>query len=318
MIRQFACLFVLVSAAAFAPLAQGAIVARFAAVDGSVSVRDAKGANRPAEVFGSVSTDDTLVLADGASVSLAWLADSRLERVSKPGETKITATGVEPPDNSEVIQVAQKHRKLVASGVRALPTISPGAATIARSSEDKPVFPKITPISGATVLEPAPTFSWPEVKSAEKYVLRVLLNVDEIWSSESTKPTLLYAGEELEAGIAYRWEVKAQVPGKPEQTLVSAEFSIATPGQLQEVKDLKELAESQKKEVAVLALVAMRFEQHRMIAEATRIYEQLAQLTPKTAAFHAALVDLYKRAGRQDEAKKAQAAAEKLGFVFAE
>ena len=313
------CLVILFSVLIFPSLAEAAIVARFAAVNGNVTVRDAKGATRSAQVFGSVGTDETLVLADGASVSLAWLSDSRLERISKPGETKITSAGVEPAGNAALISVPQKHRKLVASGVRALPSISPGAATIARSSEDKPVFPKITPISGSTVLEATPTFSWPELEGAEKYRLRVLLNVDEIWSTEVAKPPVMYAGdEELLAGIDYRWEVTAIAAGKPAKSLVSAQFSIATSSQLQEVKDLQELADSQKDEVAVLALVAMRYEQHRLIAEATKIYEQLAKLSPETAAFHAALVDLYKRAGRSEDAKKSQAIAEKLGFAFSE
>jgi Flp pilus assembly protein TadD len=59
----------------------------------------------------------------------------------------------------------------------------------------------------------------------------------------------------------------------------------------------------------------LTFERERANHEALITYERLAKLSPHEAAFHAACAQLYERAGRPEDAKKAWAKAKELGYV---
>jgi hypothetical protein len=65
-----------------------------------------------------------------------------------------------------------------------------------------------------------------------------------------------------------------------------------------------------------MALIALEFEQRLLLGLAADAYSRLARLTPKSAAVHAALAELYARAGRVQESQKHRKLATELGFVF--
>lgn len=71
-----------------------------------------------------------------------------------------------------------------------------------------------------------------------------------------------------------------------------------------------------REEPSLKALAAAGYEQAGLLAEAIAAYEQAAKLAPTAAPLHAALGDLYLRAGREKDARAARQIAFDQGFDF--
>jgi hypothetical protein len=294
--------------------ARAQVVARLLEVNGNVVIRAAEGDTRTAEVYGAVSNGDKLVMPDKASVVIGWHESGQLQRVSGVGETSVRERSAEPGPGVQVEPITLQQGELVANGVKALRDL-PSGANVTRGVKDKPLRPSIAPIFGSTVLSVEPTFSWPARQDAVQYRLRLHTNEGQLWEKQPKESKLPYPSPKpLERGLSYQWVVTARVPNQAEQTVAEGEFTVAVESEAREATELQSLAAAQDE--FLLSLVALRLEQQDLVAEAIAVYEKLAKLSAKTSAYHAALSELYDRAGRSKEAAEARERAAKLGFKF--
>jgi hypothetical protein len=302
---------------AAASLAQAQGVARLLEVNGDVVIRPLAGEPRPAEVYGAVSAGEKLVLPANSSVVLGWHASGQLQRVSGAGEAQVGAQMVEAGAGVKVEPLSVPQQELVAKGVKALRDL-PSGPSVTRGVKDKPVRPTIAPIFGSMVLTVEPTFSWPADKDATEYRVRLNDPSGQLWVNGPKQPRetkLPYpSNKPLERGLSYQWVVLAKKGNQGEQQVAEGEFTVAVEAEAREARELQTLA-GQPNEF-LLALVALRLEQQELFAEAIAVYEKLAKLSAKQPTYHAALSELYDRAGRRKEAAEARERAMKLGFKF--
>ena len=137
-----------------------------------------------------------------------------------------------------------------------------------------------------------------------------------LWAQTAEAPELAFSRDRpLRDNTLYTWRVFGTFPDKSVKQLHEANFTTANESQRAEAKGLHELAEAP--EAPFQAAAALNYERLKLLAEAIPLYEKLVKESPETAGFHAALAELYHKAGRVKEAAQAREAAEKLGFDFA-
>ncbi len=289
-------------------------VARILELKGTVVIKTAEGKTRPAAVYGTVFEGESLTVKQGAQAVLVFRQDGHSERLKVATTVTAKATGCEPKGSVEVIATDPRRQTLVAKGLQRLPELAlAGAVSVPRSGPSEKIPPRISPINGATLLTQSPVLSWLEVTDAAEYEVVVYNGSLRHWSTSVKNPELSYKGPVLKPSRTYRWEIVAKSSGQV-QPVGKGEFTIATAEQIAEALEIKELAIGE--DVVGLALAALSYERLGLFAEALAVYERLAKLAPDTSPFHAALADLYEKAGRQDDSAQARARAEKLGFEF--
>lgn len=265
-------------------------------------------------------TTQKVTLGSKASLLIVLPGAGRLERLKVKGHQPVQVTlsenGAAQADGLEIVKIpAQFPPDMLA----ALPVNSKGAAGKARFTDGPPRL-NIEPISDSTVLGTKPTFAWPAVEGARTYEIKLFDGYDPVFSNTTNDPTLA-CPHELERGVAYSWEVTAVRPDDSKKSIVSLdeqpEFYLANEKVLKEANDLASLLDSITDErIAIMEMVALRYAELKLINEAIAVNIQLAELAPEISSFQVALYQLYKRAGRLEEANHARAAAEKLGFEF--
>jgi tetratricopeptide (TPR) repeat protein len=178
--------------------------------------------------------------------------------------------------------------------------------------KDEPVSAGLEPIHTSTVLSSQPTLSWPLVAGAIGYDVTVsYADGLRIWTATTTETTLECAGDRrLRGGYQYVWEVTAKLADQGSRRAYRGEFTVGTDQQRNEVSQIEELiAEST---IEYLVLAASWYERNGLLAEAIAVSHRVAKLEPKSAAAQEALARLYNRAGRREDAKKAQEQADAI------
>lgn len=303
-----------------ASIAQEQPAARILSVSGKIAVTSGD-KEHAAEIYGGLFDGDKLSFAAKSAIVLAWPEANRVERWTATGDTEVRATvGAKGLDAATGLKVVRFPRKLDASVFEGLPSVSPGAVTIMRGAFD-PHKPRIEPIADSTIPSDRADFSWPAAADATRYELLLKRGADQVWKTDTDKTTAsMPSSKTLTRGESYDWKVTAIKNDGTKVTVAKGTFSVATEEELAEAEELKRLASSLKEEepdrLPVLVLMASRYENLNMFSEATRVYEQLAKLSPESAVHHAALFELYQRAGRSTDAEKSRKAAEELGFKF--
>ncbi|MFM9961393.1 MAG: hypothetical protein ACKV2Q_09215 [Planctomycetaceae bacterium] len=290
-------------------------IGRLLEVTGEVRVLDESGTPRPAEVFGSVYANETLELAEKASVVVSFRSE-RLERISKVKKAILKESGVEPKEAATSLPIKAKSQKLVGDSLAALDK-GVGGVTVTRSAGAAEALPAVSPIVGCTVRD-TPTFIWPAQDQAKSYSL--ILKGPKLkkgqWKANTAAPPVKYDGDvELEDDKEYRWEVFVTLNGGQVESLCNGSFHTADADTREAATDLVELADDT--EPALVALAAIRLEELELFAEAIRQYERLIKLAPRRPEFHAALSELYDKAGQSKKAADSREAAKKLGYAFA-
>lgn len=289
-------------------------VARILALKGSVLIKAADGRARAAAVYGTVFEGETLTVKDTAELTLVFRNDGHSELLKKPVVFTVGSTGCEPRGQVEAIAKDARRQALIAKGLQRLPELAlAGAVSVPRSGPAEKISPAINPINGATQLTQRPVLSWPAVENATMYEIVVFNGTLRHWATTTNKVKLEYQGPVLKPSRTYRWEIVAKLSGQV-LPVGKGEFTIATAEQVAEAQEIKELAIGE--DVVALALAALNYERLGLFAEALDVYERLAKLAPDTSPFHAALADLYEKAGRREDSTQARVRAEKLGFEF--
>jgi tetratricopeptide (TPR) repeat protein len=125
-----------------------------------------------------------------------------------------------------------------------------------------------------------------------------------VWSVNVTGPRAEYGGTPpLKPGTDYTWSVAALSAEGKRRGLFMCVFSVASDEQKAQAAALTKLAAGD--DPVYLTLAALWFEENDLIAEATALYQRLAKLEPKCAAYHFALARLYDASDRTAEAKQA-------------
>ncbi len=289
-------------------------VARILELKGSVAIKTPEGKTRPAAVYGTVFENELLTVDNAAQVVLVFRHDGHSERLQVPTTFTAGSTGCEPQSDVKKIVSEARRQMLVAKGLKRLPELAlAGAVSVPRSGPTEKLPLRISPIQGATLLTQRPVLRWPAVENALEYEVVVYNGKLRHWSSTASKAEVNYEGPALKPSRTYRWEVVAKMTGEVRR-VGNGEFTIATGDQLAEAQEIKEVATGE--DVAGLALAALSYERLGMFEEALAVYERLAKLAPDTSPFHAALADLYEKAGRREDSAQARTRAEKLGFEF--
>lgn len=268
----------------------------------------------------------TLTLEPGSSALLAFKTTGHMERVSADNQrvsTKLTADGTAAADGLKIKKIPGK---LPANSLAFLPKYSGAGAGEARESIDPP-RPLIKPVFESVVVETQPVLAWPAEAGVERYTITVFgaLTNAIVFSAESTQAHV-QVSDKLEPGI-YGWKVTVPsndlddreiaayvVEGKEEP--VTKTFKIAPGDWAHEVDVLLKMIKESPDEPGVLRFCAVWFAREGFVSQATEAYEALQKLDDKDAAVQVALYELYSRAGRAEDAAKARANAEHLGFDF--
>jgi hypothetical protein len=337
--RMF-CLFALLSLAlpralfsADDPDAPRKAAARVLELKGSAAVVFPDGYRRPAATFGTLYDGDRLVLEKDSAVVLAFRQDGRVERIAAAGTFRVTADGCQPRKGVELVSMSDENRELIARLSKGPRGIVQGGVMVARSAAPKghddeeekpPETPEaapdfepgpIEPISGSAVLSDTPEFSWTAVKNAAKYTLTLHEQGNQIWSAATEKTRLKYGGEKpLGRGALFTWEVAATIEGK-QKIVCQGMFRVASRRELIESQSLEKLLA--KPEPVALAVAALWYQQHEMVAEAIAVNRRLAEMSSDPAVLWT-LVDLYWMAGRREEAQAAERKATELEKKLAE
>lgn len=169
------------------------------------------------------------------------------------------------------------------------------------------IVPKgICPFPGSTLLEAKPKFSWPAIPNAKQYTLNLYLLGNRVWSANTEKTELEYAGQSpLTSGAVHTWEVTASLDGKP-TTVCESMFRTASHEQRGNAEALAKMLA--KPEPAHMVLAAMWYRENELVREAIAVNEQLAKLTADPAVYRE-LRELYYQA---NDEKQARAAEEKM------
>ena len=272
-------------------------------------------------VYGGIRQGEELRLERNAMVVLAWKEDKRFERLAAREADLAFMVGQNRLEGAmpDQIEFAPNRRTLIVAGVKRLPALTEGGVSVPRGDPEKASRPQVVPIDGSTTSEPQPKFEWPAVKGAAAYQLTCSKQGAPPWKVETKEPRATYNGPKLNPGAEYRWTVTTTIAGR-EETVVKAHFQTADEDVLASLPDLaKEFtAAEEAKEPAVMALIALEFEHRLLLGLAADAYDRLARLTPKSPAVHAALAELYARAGRVQESQQHRKLAKDLGFVFDE
>ena len=289
-------------------------VARVLHVEGEAEVHSQASKPRPLAVYGSLYAGDRIHLQPKASVVVGFRRTGELRRVvadKQEHAVTITKTNVEPGKNVTTVAAKKVPSRVVAKSITELPELKPNGATVTRGPPRDPPYPTIVPISDSAVLEGAPVFTWPASKGAATYTISVHHGPDQLWTTQTKKTSLTYAANRpLEQGGAYRWRVVAKT-AEGSVEVCHASFRVAY---ADEAEGLAELAASE--EPALLALAAAAYEQAGLLSQAISTYERLVEATPESAPAHAALSDLYQRAGQSEQAAESRQKAIDLGFEF--
>jgi hypothetical protein len=227
-------------------------------------------------------------------------------------EVTIAKSGCTPP--SAVEGLPGSKLEAVSAGVRKLKPSKRAAVTIDRSPPEGQ-NPAVTPIAGARVLTDQPAFTWPPDSKAKTYRVDLAFTSGrKLWEKETTEPRLAYPAQEkpLPRDREYTWRVWAVNPDEV-RPLVTAGFYVPSAREAAELEKVQALARSA--DPADRALAALTYEAYEVYDQALALYERLRQQAPKQPVFHTACAVLYEQAGRQEEAEKAWAEAEKLGVV---
>ncbi len=282
-------------------------------VKGDVKILAADGMSRKAAMFGGIYAAEKLAVAGDGSVSVRFASDGHRETVAKAGEWQLATTGLQPQANVQVVASTNERGKPLGELMRALPEPQGGngrlgGVTVARSGDQE--GPTVSPMDSEVVLGGAPILTWPPRTGVARYRVFVNSNGKKIWSGTMTETTATVPPEQLQPGMRCDWQVVDARPGGG--TVVKASFTMAFPSQQEQARLLQEVATEGTESRAFAALTA---ESHRFYHLALGLYQDLARET-NDATFHAALAELYGRAGREEAAGKARQTAEELGFLF--
>jgi hypothetical protein len=298
------------------PSAEGPAAAPVALVlsaKGDVALQRGKGKPVRAGEASLLFAGDRLRAAKGAALTLVFLADGHRERLRPGAKALVGDKGCEPagsveqlasrkPSRAQLSSLRQHVRSIHASGGRA-------AVGVLRSEPDG--APAVTPMFGARVLTTHPTLTWAALPKAESYEVELRSGADGaderlLWRHSTTATSLPYPEEEdvLAPGLKYRWRVLARLKGAREQVVAESKFFVARKAQIAEAPGLRALAASA--DPADWLLAAAAYEAEGVYDRALPLYERLARQAPDNLDYQLALVRYYVRAGRKDEARKAQ------------
>jgi hypothetical protein len=256
--------------------------------------------------------EDRLIAQD-AGVRLVFLDDGHLEQLKPKARVTVASKGCRPDDGVELI-ARKKPSPAQLESLRDLARSGRGAVGVVRGRP--PATPQaVTPLYGATVITDRPTLTWRPVKNAASYRVELWSGDGErlIWRAKPAVAQLNYPPKEkaLRLGTAYLWQVRARSATDEDLGLVvDSEFSTAGEMEVAKLAALQPLASGA--DAADWLQAAVTYQDFGVYGEALALFEKLAAKQPDKPKFQEALAIYYERAGRTEEAKKAQEKAKKL------
>jgi hypothetical protein len=290
--------------------------ARVLEMKGKATIVEGENFDRPAAVYGTIYSDERLKVTSDSQVTLVFRGDGHIERVVAPGTFKVTQHGCQPQTGVEQVPLSEQNRATVGKISKGSRGIVQGGVAMMRSpapppgndpaQDEGPVvvdLGKLRPVADSTLLVAKPKFSWPAIPKAKQYTLNLYLLGNRVWTANSEKTELDYAGETpLKSGATYSWEVTTILDDKP-MTVCEGTFDTISDRQRADAESLDKLLA--KPEPAFLVLAALWYKQNKLVLEAIAINEQLATLVPDSAVYRE-LAELYFRAGCVEEGNAAE------------
>jgi hypothetical protein len=274
---------------------------------GRVEVRpaDSPGAAQPVRAGDLLYPGERIAVPAGGSAVLAVLGVGARERLKPGSEATVGPAGCAPPE--AVLERAPQKPAVAASlkGVRPAAGDGRNAGVLFRGDDDLPdPPPPVTPLYGATVPTDRPSLAWRPFEGVARYRVRLLTaSGRELWRAETDATRLPYPADKpgLRPGYVYDWEVADAAEARP---LARSRLSVALESDRPKFDELKSLAAGDDR--AGVLEAALGYARLHAWDEALSTYERLAKLAPDEPAFRRALADLYRRAGRPDDAKSAE------------
>jgi hypothetical protein len=294
-------------------------VAHLLEVKGSVTIHNAEGGQRPAQPFGTVYENDSLVLKDDSLVVLGFRANRKMIRLKGPGKLVANKTGVDRTTGFEEVKIPDQHQVAVDRVLGELPTVTRAGTMTVRSLDPSsgPTAGKsnsdgLTPIHRTTVLDREPTLSWPPVPKTYYYeVIASAADGTQLWSATTRSTVLVCKGERtLRNGIECNWTVTAALSDGSFHRAYAGKFTMATAEQVAAASQVRAFTAATESSYSVLA--AIWYTENGYITEAIEITERMIDAATASGATAAAqeayvrkfLYRLYRLAGRHDDARE--------------
>jgi tetratricopeptide (TPR) repeat protein len=265
---------------------------------------------------------DRVEVGKGGSLKLLLLGDGTRLRV-KEGQAVVGEKGCDPAASAEVLEGPRPDPELLRYLREAYRERTAGraAGSVLRGGGAVPAEVErargVAPLFGAWVLTDHPTLTWPGLPQAKGYRVTLLSGAegrDEkvLWRATTDKTVLPYPEEEkvLPPGLKYRWRVAAQLDGG-EKEVAESMFFVATPREMDRLRRLRRMAESE--DPADRLLAADAYDAAGVYDKALPLYEKLAEKFETAAGYQLALAAYYDRAGQKDKAEAARKRAKVLG-----
>ena len=241
-------------------------------------------------------------------VTLLFFETGAKERVKAGATVTIGPGGCEP---REAVERLPSVSRSVAATLRDLrsPSGQEFASTSLRGTREPngSAPPAVTPIDASTVVSDRPRLSWKARLVAKTYRVQMRVGGSQrlLWTAATNESSLTYPSGQppLRRGRVYVWEVSDQ----DGRSVVSGRFTVATAPEASKLAAFEPLARSD--DPADLLAAAVVLLAHGVDDQALIVYERLAKLAPSHPQHGEMLADLYRRAGRPEDAQKAAEAA---------
>lgn len=286
--------------------------ARVLSVKGKAMIVEPENYDRPAATYGTIYSDEKLVVSKDSLVALVFRADGHIERIAKAGTFQVTQNGCQPTNGIERVAMSEAALATIGKVSKGSRGIVQGGVVMARSPAPSAepvntVAPeKMRPLPGTAVLVSKPEFSWPAVPRVKSYTLNLYFAGNRVWSTDTERPKVEYAGETpLKPGAMYSWDVIVKSSDRS-LTICEGMFRTASDRQREEAAALQELMA--KPDPLCLAVAAMWYKQNDFVGEAIAANEQLVKLAPDAEVYHE-LAQLLFMSGRDEEGNAAEAKA---------
>lgn len=269
---------------------------------GKVEIRKTEQPALPARIGDLLWPGERLFVPADAEATVAVLGAAAQETIKPGSEATVNAKGCSPPESVLCRKEQPKAVAATMKNVRPAAADSRAAGVGFRAAAGRSLA--VTPVLGSTVATDRPRLAWPPATGATTYRIKLLSGGGrELWRTEAREAAVVFPGgkEPLRRGFAYNWEVTDQ----DFRPVASGEFSVASESELKQFSELTPLAAGPDRADRLAAALAYR--RLGAYVEATAACERLVKQTPGEPAYCKLLADLYRLAGRDHEAERAEA-----------
>lgn len=193
-------------------------------LDGAAVLLMGESRPQPVQVADFLHEGDRIRLAEGAKLVLIYSGSGTREEIAGPGTIRVGEAGSEVEAKPALVKSSEaafpskgalELARYAATTLRAKPFRGEKTANSGDGSRTGPDTIRILNLCDTTIRSTRPEFRWRPVEGAEKYLVRIFDERDEmVFETTTARASLAYDGTTLDHGKEYLWTVSAHVGGR--------------------------------------------------------------------------------------------------------